>query len=170
MSAATLSIYEIGFPNQSGKGFAEEAEYLENRYKEILEEFKSSESTGRYSEVQTLINEVEEVFKSCSKDDWDGYGANAVSGNTYWGAIRVIEMLSAAFLKFPMPEITPEPEGDIAFEWNDEYGRTFVFSIDDDQVLTYAGIFGSSRVHGDEILGDFLPGTIIYHLKRLFPK
>src|SRR3989304_520341 len=113
MSTATMSSYLIGFPKQSGKGFASESIVLENKYEDIL---------------------------------------------------------NATFLNFPMPEITPEPDGDIAFEWSDDYGRTFVFSIDDNQTLTYAGIFGANNTHGTELLGDFIPDPIINYLKRLYSK
>ncbi len=170
MSRAAISKYEIGFPKQSGKSFAPESQDIEQKYKDFLEHFKKTESIGRYSEIQPILNELEEILISCHQDNWDGYGANAISFNTYLGAREIIHMLNSAFLNVPMPEITPEPDGDIAFEWNDDYGRTFLFSIDDNQTLTYAGIFGSSKTHGYEILGDFIPGTVIYYLNRLYPK
>ena len=167
MSTASMSEYVIGLPQQSGLGWASESENLKRSYLSVLKKFRIPESIGRYSDI---LNELEEIKVSCNQDNWDGYGANAVSYDTYLSAIEVILMLNSAFLNVPMPEITPEPDGDIAFEWNDGHGRTFLFSIDDNQTLTYAGIFGSGKTHGFEILGDFLPGVLIYNLKRLFPK
>ena len=170
MSRAAISEYAIGFSIQSGKSFALESQDIEHKYEVILEQFKKAESIGRNSEIEPIIDELTEIFNSCSHDNWDGYGANAISENTYLEAKKIINMLSSPFLNVPLPEITPEPDGDIAFEWNDNYGRTFVFSIDDNQSITYAGIFGSNKTQGFEILGDFLPGTLIYNLRRLFPK
>ena len=168
MSGATMSNYVMGFPKQSGEGSASESQYIEKKYEDILEQFKKAESISRNSEIQQIINELNEIFNSCSQDNWDGYGANPISFNTYLEAKNIINMLNATFLNFPMPEITPEPGGDIAFEWSDDYGRTFVFSIDDNQTLTYAGIFGANNTHGTELLGDFIPASIISHLKRLY--
>lgn len=170
MSTAAMINHVIEFPKQSGEGFAPESVDLENSYENILEEFKDTESIGRYSEILPIINELDKIFNSCSKDNWDGYGANAISVNTYLEARNIINMLNATFLNLPMPEITPEPDGDIAFEWSHDYGRTFVFSIDDNQTLTYAGIFGASNTHGIELLGDFIPAPIIYYIKRLYFK
>ncbi|HWP90751.1 MAG TPA: hypothetical protein VNN20_00935 [Thermodesulfobacteriota bacterium] len=167
MSTVAINEYLIGFPRQSGRGFASESQGIEKKYEEFIEQFKVPESIGCNSEI---LNELEEIRISCHQDNWDGYGANAISYETYLGAREVIHMLNSAFLNVPMPEITPEPDGDIAFEWNDGHGRTFLFSIDDNQTLTYAGIFGAGKTHGFEILGDFLPGVVIYNLKRLFPK
>ncbi len=170
MSAATMSNYLIGFPKQSGKGFASESIVLEKKYEDILNQLKKTESIGRYSQLQQIIDELEEIFISCSRYNWDGYGANPISVNTFLDAKNIINMLNATFLNFPMPEITPEPDGDIAFEWSDDYGRTFVFSVDDNQTLTYAGIFGANSTHGTELLGDFIPDPIINYLKRLYSK
>ena len=170
MSAATISNYVIGFPKRSGQGFAWESQHTEERYEDILEQFERAETISRKSEMLRLIDELNEIFESCSQDNWDGYGASAISTDTYLDARKIIYMINAAFTRIPMPELTPEPNGDIAFEWSDEYGRTFVFSIDDNRTLTYAGIFGVSHAHGIELLGDFIPSTIIKHLERLYYK
>lgn len=170
MSSATMSQFAIGFAVQSSNGNAPESKQIEEKYTKYIKELKETESVGRYSYVEQILNELYEVFLDCRQDNWDGYGANAISIDTYIKARDIIPMLNSAFLDVPMPEITPEPDGNIAFEWFDEYGRTFVFSIDDNQTLTYAGIFGQSKTHGYERLTDFLPGTLIYNLKRLFPK
>jgi len=170
MSVAAISNYVIGFPKQSGKGLASESIGLEKNYEDILNRLERTESIGRYSLLEQTINELEEMFISCSQENWDGYGANPISDSTFLEAISIIKMLNATFLHFPMPEITPEPDGDIAFEWSDNYGRKFVFSIDDNQTLTYAGIFGANNTHGTELLGDFIPASIIYYLKRFYSK
>jgi hypothetical protein len=170
MSSVAISNYAIGSTIQSGNGFALESKSIEQKYRDFLEHFKETESIGRHSEIQTILSELDEILRSCSQDNWDGYGANAISVDTYLEARKIIHMLNSAFLNFPMPEITPEPDGNIGFEWNDNYGRTLLFSIDDNQTLTYAGIFGLNKAHGYETLNDFIPGTLIYYLKRLYPR
>ena len=169
MSSAAISNYAIGFTIQSGNGFALESKNIEEKYKDFLDRFKRTESS-RYSEIQTILNELEDTLIGCSQDNWDAYGAKAISVDTYLAARKIIHMLNSAFLNVPMPEIIPEPDGNIGFEWNDDYGRTFLFSIDDNQTLTYAGIFGLNKTHGYETLNDFLPGTLIHYLKRLYPR
>lgn len=162
-----MSDFAIGFAVQSGNGEAPESKHIEKTYTKYINDLKRTESIGRYSEIKLKLEELKGIFDSCFMDNWDGYGARSISLDTYHEALEILSMLNSAFLKVPMPEIAPEPDGDIAFEWNDDYGRTFVFSIDDNQTLTYAGIFGLSKTHGYETLTDFLPRAIIYNLKRL---
>lgn len=169
MSALAISNFAIGFSKHSGVGLASEHEQLEKLRKEILEEIQKSESIGRNIISEETLSELKQVYRDCSIDNWDGYGANPITENTYLEAESIIEMLNETFLNFPMPEIVPEPGGEIAFEWNDDYGQTFVFSIDDNKTITYAGIFGQNKVHGTERLRGFLPRTIIYNLMRLYP-
>jgi hypothetical protein len=49
-------------------------------------------------------------------ENWDGYGALHISAETIHNARRALNVLAHA----PLPEITPNPNGTISFEWETE--------------------------------------------------
>jgi len=169
VSELAISDISIGYPVHSGNGIASESEILEKLLDLFIENLKTTESIGRFSELQNTLDELTEILKDCSQDNWDGYNAKPVSIDTYLEANDIIRNLNTSFSNFPMPEILPEPDGDIAFEWNDQWGRSFVFSIDDNKTITYAGIFGPNKAHGTEIYRGFIPRAIVDYLRRLYP-
>ncbi len=61
-----------------------------------------------------------ETYQECSEEGWDGYGARPVTQETYDEAVRFLGALPSWL---PTPEIVPEPDGDIGFEWNGTYLR-----------------------------------------------
>lgn len=59
--------------------------------------------------AKKALNQISEL-----RDDWDGYGASAISRTVRlnaWEALRHFESAGA------IPEITPLPNGTIAFDW-----------------------------------------------------
>ena len=67
----------------------------------------------------------------------------------------------------PAPEISAEPDGEIAFDWHEGVG-TFSVSVGPGGVLNYAGLFGKNKVYGTEYWGDEIPGPIIDNVVRLY--
>ncbi len=61
-----------------------------------------------------VLKALGEVYEECSEDNWDGYGASAVGVDTYLESQRFLQLLPTTI---PFPEITVEPDGEIAFEW-----------------------------------------------------
>lgn len=119
------------------------------------------------SEVSNLplFNQLYEIYRECSEANWDGYDAIPMSKNTYFEAIKLIELLPSYL---PEPEIMPEPTGEIAFEWYKGKQFVFVISVGGKNIITYAGLFGkSSKTHGTEYFADNLPLVIIENIKRL---
>jgi len=64
----------------------------------------------------------------------------------------------------------PEPDGEIALEWN--LGKDRIFSLTSDgPKLIYAGIFGANRkLYGQEQFSNELPHTISNTLSNYFFK
>ena len=76
-----------------GHGFSRKtSENLTN----VISQMRQSETFGRPT------NSLLEVYRECSRADWDGYGALAITLNTYQEAKSVINALP---LSMPMPEI-----------------------------------------------------------------
>ncbi len=72
-------------------------------------------------------------------------------------------------LSFLMPEILAEPDGEIGFEWYKDKDSVFVISVSGNNIITYAGLFGTSnKTHGTEYFADELPRIILENIRRLF--
>lgn len=98
------------------------------------------------------------------EENRDGYGAKPVDPDSFLMAVRLFHSLPRML---PLPDVSVDPDGEVAFEWYVEPRRSFSVSVGADGVLTYAGLFGSAKVHGTEHLVDELPETIRWNLHRL---
>jgi len=133
-------------------------------YEEPLEISMELKKIEKYE--APLSQEIHDLYKECSEDNWDGYDAEPISISVYLEAVKLAELLPSSL---PVPEVAPEPDGKIAFEWY--RGRRFVFvaSVGGNNTINCAGLFGSSsRVYGSEHFGDELPSSIIENIQRLF--
>jgi hypothetical protein len=84
----------------------------------------------------------------------------------YIEAKRLIESLPLT--SFPIPEVVPEPSGEIGLEWYREERQVFVASVSGRNEIVYAGLLGVNKSHGTEYFGDSLPSIILGNLKRLY--
>ena len=108
---------------------------------------------------------LREIYMECSRADWDGYEAAAISYDVYREAKKTLQLIPSSI---HMPEITAEPTGRIGLEWYRDKNHVFVISIDGKHRIAYAGIFGANRIHGTEYLEETLPLVVIEHLRRLY--
>lgn len=125
-----------------------------------MEHFRESVSLGRPETLNSLLD----IYSRCSEEGWDGYGASAIHENTFKEALKLIELLPSSL---PMPEITPEPGGEIGLEWRKRKRQIFVASVNGKNLITYAGIFGINKTHGTEYFGESIPHVIIENIRRL---
>ena len=108
---------------------------------------------------------LKETYQECSEDGWDGYGALPIAQETYDEAVRFLNAMPS---RLPMPEIVPEPNGDIGFEWTFGKNRTLVASVSGTNRITYAGLLGTgNKSHGTEVFDGSIPQTIISHISRI---
>lgn len=108
---------------------------------------------------------LDDAWQAAAAPDWDGYGAAPVSAHVVWAAERFLSAIPEAW---PSPEIAADPDGEISFEWARGSHWVFTVSVAGNGQLSYAGLFGLSRVHGVEILAGTLPEAIVVGLARLF--
>jgi len=109
---------------------------------------------------------LRETYSECADNDWDGYGAKAMTAATYDEAIRFLNSLPS---NVPLPEIIPEPSGEIGFEWNNGINKILAASVGGTNMITYAGILGkSNKAHGTEIFNDSTPANILENIKRIY--
>ena len=112
------------------------------------------------------LEELNNVFNECSEENWDGYMAAPVSKCVYSNVKKLLAMIPSSF---PEPDILPEPDGSIGLEWFKKKNFVFVISIADNNIISYAGLFGkNNKIHGTECFYDSLPKIITDCLMRLF--
>lgn len=151
----------MNFPNIGfGPDFMELRKYFEG----IVREFRRAETLKTQHQA---LQSLDRVFEECSQEGWDGDGASPVTEDAYLEARRLIMSLPTISF-FPMPEIIPEPSGEIALEWSKGNRQVFVASVSGKNQIVYAGLFGVNKTHGIEYFGDSLPSAIIENLRRLY--
>lgn len=138
----------------------------------LLRKESAERSQSSYLELPLLELErcLREVYEEAREPNWDGYGAKPVKPNTYFNARKILFAIADTVVplsKFSDIGVNAEPDGEIAFEWYIEPYKTFSLSIGLGDKLTYAGLFGLSRVNGVDYFRDELPEAILNNLKRL---
>ena len=157
------SFYAIPSGRRLSDNFKDLVKNIKNQFKEICEPSTTNSLIEIYLEeaVKSLI----EIYKECSKPDWDGYNALPITANAFEEAGKIINLLPTSI---PMPEIMAEPGGEIGFEWRKGNRLVFVLSVGGKHEINYAGIFWSNKIHGSEYFGESLPSLIIENLRRLY--
>lgn len=118
-----------------------------------------------WSHADDAVTSLEEVFGECSVDGWDGYDSLRIDQATYNEAYKFINALPSWL---PLPEIVPEPDGDIGFEWCYGKNKMFAVSVEGKGQLNYAGILGlGNKAHGTEIFDGSIPESIIGYISRI---
>jgi hypothetical protein len=106
-----------------------------------------------------------DLYDCCSKGNWDGEGAKAITSAAWRGALRLIDMFPTSF---PKPEITASPDGSIVFEWYRQKDYILAVTISDEYKLHYNALFGQAEAYGTELSQDSLPKELLDNLARLY--
>jgi hypothetical protein len=133
----------------------------------IFSDIDNGNTTQTLGGRRDLLNKLNEIFTEHSNSNWDGYDAKPISGDAYLEAEKLIRVLPIN-PTFPIPEIIPEPGGEITFEWYRDKREVFVLSVSGQNEIVYSGLFGSNKIHGIEYFGDSLPSVILDTLRRLY--
>ena len=143
-------------------GFGADHVQLNKYFDDIVAELKKSITLGGKTDV---LQSLEDLFEECSEEGWDGNEASPITEDAYLEARRLINNLP---INLRMPEVVPEPSGEIGLEWSKGKDRVFVLSLSGRNEIVYAGLFGINKVHGVEYFGDAVPSTILENLRRLY--
>lgn len=146
-------------------GMSEAARNLQRIYSKDINRLRASETWNR---LRPAFATLKEIYQECAEKDWDGYGALPISHATYYEARRFLDALPSWL---PAPEIEPEPEGNIGFEWNFGKTRVLVASVNGTNRITYAGLLGAgNKTCGTEIFDGSIPQTFIDYISRIRPR
>jgi len=142
------------------RGVSETAAILQKAVEEMLGDCSRSVTL----DDQSIMNALSEVLEECSVDNWDGYGAKAISIESYRNAQLFVMTLPTTI---PFPEISVDPDGEVSFEWYRGPRMVFSLSIGAHNEISYAGLFGHNKVNGKEHFYDEIPKAIFDNLDRL---
>lgn len=135
----------------------------------LLVEKGSKENTISYEISERdikLFTELEEILIGCSRDDWDGEDSIGVSRVSVQFAKKFLRLMPDTI---PTPEITPDPDGYISFEWYVDRKNSLMLSIGPAPVIYFAGVFGQDeKLNGKTKLGDEIPDPITGSLAKLY--
>lgn len=110
--------------------------------------------------VEALASQIQQVLEE-SSDTAEG---RPVDAETAAVAIQFAYLLPWSL---PTPEVAPDADGEISFDWLGSSGKMFSVTVDKTGRIAYAGRFGSrSKVHGIEQLSTTCPQEIVRGIKR----
>ena len=113
----------------------------------------------------TLIAEIDRYAAECAHDGWDGYGGGALLPQTVEYSKQFANSLKPTFVT---PNVFPDPNGELYFEWDNELWRICVCVLAQ-QKLSYSVTYGKSRsVYYGHCEGVLLPIELEMLLFLLF--
>ncbi len=94
---------------------------------------------------KAIIGEVKLILAECFEANWDGHGSLPISIRSLGNAVNFYKEKLSEGIRFP--EITPEPDGQVALEWYGPAGASFSISFDENNYFSYANVLKNNRSH-----------------------
>jgi hypothetical protein len=158
---ATLSFRPTAnFNANQSRATSSEADDIRRKFQGFSESLQQAESM-----FAVPIRELGDTFLDCRRENWDGYDAHAVSDEAYRQAKALLWQVLGVF---PFPSASANPSGSLTLEWLATPSRRLMVSLNGEQLLAFAGLFGSETVQGTtSFVGDF-PLELFSLLKRVY--
>lgn len=136
------------------------AEYIDQISRKNQQYFAQ---TAAFSK-QPTIDELLTIWADCRTPNWDGYDAFPVKERTLNYAYAFIQALP---LGFPLPSVSAEPDGHVAFDWFRSLHWTISVSVSPEGVLYYAALLGNSDSRGSEPFLGEIPERLLNLIKEV---
>jgi hypothetical protein len=146
----------------TAEGFSEESNFL----RESFAEARDAREISRYwsATLDEALDDLAGLKQECAEPGWDGYGAEPISAETLE---QVVAFLRALPEDVPVPDLVPEPDGEVSIEWHNGPRRVFSVSVGPHERVSYAGLLGVNRWHGVDLFLGTLPPEIIRGIARV---
>jgi len=165
MSAFTLTRDTYSALNDQTLSASDAGAVLRRALSEARDHIRAAASSAQSLALTSLMRVLEE----CAQPAWDGYRARPISEAAARRAEAIINALPPSLVS---PEIVPEPDGEIAIEW--DFGPTLQLSISvgPSGPLHFAGVigeaYGQPRVrHGTEPAQDTIGSDLLEYVHEL---
>jgi hypothetical protein len=161
--ATRLKLGGLLAPMPSSAGVSTEAGVLCEHVSETRRHF--FESVVLRTLAEEALAELDGARREARSENWDGYGGRPLDARAYRQAVRFLTQLPTTT---PIPAISSDPDGEVEVSWNCGPRWVFSVSIGPNGRLTYAGLFGTSKVYGTEWMGAETPRPVLEGVGRLF--
>ena len=133
------------------------------KLRKALSQVKRELHTAASSAQSLALISLARVLEECSHAGWDGYGARPISEHA---AIRTMTFLNALPSSLTPPDVVPEPDGEIAVDWDFGPSLQLSISVGPSGPLHFAGVigedYGQPRVrHGTEPFEGVVAGDLL---------
>lgn len=162
MTIKTIPLAVLSRAPLSPQGVSKEARYVEEQLEYGQQTLRDSPGLSRRG--KQVFDELYLVAEDCGMPNWDGYGAEPVSHDSYRVAYRFLEALP---IGFPMPTIGAEPDGQLTLEWHRSPHHTLSVSASPLSELHYSALVGPNRHYGTEVFFSEAPEAILGLICRI---
>jgi len=114
---------------------------------------------------EELLKRVDELYRTCSKSNWDNEGSRALYRSVRRPAEKLIESLPSTF---PYPDINADDDGDLLFEWYKTQKDFFIVTVTTQNRMTYLSFRGDDISKGNIAFEDKFPVVFETHLQSLY--
>ena len=122
-------------------------------------------SWALFGSKEDALNRLYELAAECAEADWDGYGAEAVSQSAVERSTHFIRQLPEGL---PLPEISVEPDGEIALDWSLTPTQTFSVSIGNADRMACAWVNRTEHGHAVAYSNNGeIPSRILQEIQRI---
>jgi hypothetical protein len=158
-----ITVNELPFPvNDETPAESRDSRVIRTKLK--LFHARSNRSAFRQPQ-QIVLDQLAHILADCDQPNWDGYGALPVTRDTLLAARRLFEQLESCV---DVPDVTADPDGDVAFEWNNGCNSLTV-AVNSAGDVAYAAYFGdSATAHGTEVISDSTVETVHRLVARVY--
>jgi hypothetical protein len=141
---------------------SEPAKMLSQMREDIREYLLSSFVISNAAEG--AIAQLKELLSEASYRGWDGYGAFPLDPLAYVYATRFLRTLPTTA---PIPEVSADPDGEVAFDWGFGERKALTVSIGPTGRCTFAWMNGQSTYRGTDWMDDEIPASVVFALSQL---
>lgn len=122
-------------------------------------------SVALFGAKSSIIDRVYEIAAECAAEGWDGAEGVAISQVAVDHAVGFVRTFPD---ELPLPEVAPEADGSISFDWIAGRARVFSLSVGATNRLAFAWIDGTDRGHGvARFDGDTVPTRVLDGIREL---
>ena len=122
------------------------------------------ESYAIGSGPERAFKEIEAAEEEASEDGWNGYGAKKLDTEaSFFARVFLASLPTTA----PIPEISADPDGEVALDWFFGDRRALSVSIGARGRCTYAWVRGQSSSRGTDWIDNEIPASIVQALAQL---
>jgi hypothetical protein len=143
-------------------GTSESAKWIGQKREEIRLHFLASHALGDAAEQ--ALTELDQVRSEASKDGWNGFGSKPLNPFAY---VYARAFLNALPTTAPLPEVSADPDGEVALDWVFGPRKALTVSIGATGRCTFAWMQGQSTNRGTDWIEDEIPASIAFALGRL---